>query len=180
VYKTTDKGQNWTSVSGNLPDIPVNDLILDPLVSGSLIVATDVGVFASENAGATWSVLGTGLPNVPILDLTFHEPTRTLVAASYGRSMFRTNLPFPVGTENIAGQAFFECYPNPMSDQLTVRWKGPDIHTGTLRVWDISGRLVFSEKIPAQAAFWQIDTRAWNAGVYLVEVGGRSRKVVKP
>lgn len=180
VYKTTDKGQNWTSVSGNLPDIPVNDLILDPLASGSLIVATDVGVFISENAGLSWSALGAGLPNVPMLDLTFHEPTRTLVVASYGRSMYRTNLPFPVGTENPGHPASFELYPNPVSDKLMVRLKGSTSRTGALRVWDISGSLVFSEKWPSPAEFLEIDTRAWSSGVYLVEIAGKSRKVVKP
>ena len=28
IYKSTDGGNNWTDMSGNLPDIPVNDLAI--------------------------------------------------------------------------------------------------------------------------------------------------------
>ncbi len=44
IYKTTDQGGSWTAVSGDLPDVPVNDLIIDPHIPNRLYAGTDVGV----------------------------------------------------------------------------------------------------------------------------------------
>ena len=49
VLKTTDGGATWASIVGNLPQAPVNDIV----VAGSVLyVGTDVGVFSSANGGA--------------------------------------------------------------------------------------------------------------------------------
>ena len=43
---------SWTDVSGNLPDVPANDVVLR---GGKIILATDLGVVISSNGGSTWS-----------------------------------------------------------------------------------------------------------------------------
>jgi photosystem II stability/assembly factor-like uncharacterized protein len=92
IFRTTDYGQTWIPINGNLPDSPINDVVPDPEDSSTLYVATDVGVFFTTNLGTDWVPLGAGMPIVPVLDLSFHLPTRTLVAATHGRSMFKINL----------------------------------------------------------------------------------------
>jgi photosystem II stability/assembly factor-like uncharacterized protein len=92
IYRTDDYGVTWTPISGDLPDAPVNDLIVDPENSSVLCIATDFGVFYTENLGATWAPLGEGMPMQPVLDLDFHQPTRQLAAATHGRSMYRLYL----------------------------------------------------------------------------------------
>lgn len=92
VYRTTDLGQTWQSISGNLPDVPANDLIVDPDLDSTLYLATDAGVFYTTNLGSTWYMLGYDLPAVPVTDLSLHNPTRKLVAATYGRSMYTIDL----------------------------------------------------------------------------------------
>ena len=62
VFKTSNGGTNWTDISGNLPNLPVNDLVVDADLGNTLYIATDAGVMVSTNAGATWSSLGNGLP----------------------------------------------------------------------------------------------------------------------
>ena len=55
LWKTTDAGATWTDVSGNLPDVPVNDVLI---VGGKLVVATDLGVVVSATAarpGRGWA-----------------------------------------------------------------------------------------------------------------------------
>lgn len=98
IFETTNGGISWTSITGNLPDIPVNALVVDPDVLNMVYAATDVGVFVSTDAGTpgtTWSPLVTGLPNVAVLGLTLDEPTRTLWAGTHGRSMWALQLPQP-------------------------------------------------------------------------------------
>ena len=46
--------RGWApSISSNLPNIPVNDMSLDPDLPGTIYVATDIGVFVTANTGAT-------------------------------------------------------------------------------------------------------------------------------
>ncbi|HEV2247091.1 MAG TPA: choice-of-anchor D domain-containing protein, partial [Terriglobia bacterium] len=94
---TTNAGANWTDISGNLPNAPVNDIVVDPDMPNTLYVGTDVGVLATTDGGATWAPLGTGLPAVVIMSVKLHHATRILRAASYGRSAWDTQLPKPVG-----------------------------------------------------------------------------------
>ncbi|RMG22845.1 MAG: hypothetical protein D6730_15665, partial [Bacteroidetes bacterium] len=104
LYKSTDLGRNWTDISGNLPDVPVNECLKDPHDS-TLYVATDVGVFFSENEGQHWELLGTGLPAVVISDLRLHAGSRKLVAATYGRSLYTYQLPaLPTALPGLAAQ----------------------------------------------------------------------------
>ena len=94
-----NSGAAWTKVDGNLPDVPVNDLVIDPddATDNTVYVATDSGVYASANATAgsatTWTVLQAGLPNSQVLSLRLNRASRTLVAATHGRGMWNIQLP---------------------------------------------------------------------------------------
>jgi hypothetical protein len=83
--------------SADLPNIPVNDIVIDPDIAGRLYVATDIGVFqgdlqAGGANGACWQPLGSGLPNVVVVSLVLHDPSRTLLAATHGRSVWELPL----------------------------------------------------------------------------------------
>lgn len=95
IFETTNSGTSWASITGDLPDIPVNALVVDPAVTGTIYAATDVGVFATTDGGSTWTPLVTGLPNVAVLGLTLDPSTRTLWAGTHGRSMWALQLPKP-------------------------------------------------------------------------------------
>jgi photosystem II stability/assembly factor-like uncharacterized protein len=91
VVKTTDGGQTWTNISGNLPAAPVNEIIVLP--GGKLAVGTDVGVFLTSDGGTTWLTVGSNLPANPILDLEYHAATNTITAATFGHGIQRVTLP---------------------------------------------------------------------------------------
>jgi photosystem II stability/assembly factor-like uncharacterized protein len=93
VYRSDNFGATWTPISGNLPDIPINDLIVDDLDPATLYIATDGGVFYTQDLGVNWQPLGSGLPLVPVHDLDYHPATRKLVAGTHGRSMYQTWVP---------------------------------------------------------------------------------------
>jgi photosystem II stability/assembly factor-like uncharacterized protein len=90
VLKTTDGGTSWSSIAGNLPQAPVNDIVV---VGSTLYVASDVGVFTSRNGGAKWRAAGANLPNVPVTDLEYRGGSNALYAATFGRGMFMLALP---------------------------------------------------------------------------------------
>lgn len=88
IYRTTNYGANWQSISSNLPEGPINDVVVDPQNPSALYVGSDVGVYVTYDLGGSWSPLGTGLPITTVHDLAFHPDTRKLVAGTHGRSMF--------------------------------------------------------------------------------------------
>jgi hypothetical protein len=92
VYRSTNYGTNWTNISGNLPEAPVNCIIEDPLNPQQLFIASDVGIYHTTNLGASWQPLGSNLPICVNMDLKLHNPTRKIVAGTHGRSMYMATL----------------------------------------------------------------------------------------
>ena len=92
VFMTTNTGQSWTDVSGNLVNVPVNDIVVDPQSPNMLYIATDVGILGSTDGGTTWTALGSGLPNVAAVGLRIHAASRILRTATHGRSMWDLQL----------------------------------------------------------------------------------------
>jgi photosystem II stability/assembly factor-like uncharacterized protein len=91
VYRTTDGGETWANISGNLPNAPVNDVIVDT-ERETVYVGSDVGVFFLKNGEKNWHAVGTGLPLAPVLDLRLHAPSDTLFAGTFGRSAWNLRL----------------------------------------------------------------------------------------
>jgi photosystem II stability/assembly factor-like uncharacterized protein len=115
VFKTNNLGAVWEDVSGDLPEVPVNDLIADPADPDRLWIATDLGVFETFDGGLHWELMGTGLPLVPVIDLTHHAGERKLLAATYGRSFFTITTDQP-GSATSPGKPAnrLEVLPNPL------------------------------------------------------------------
>ncbi|MGE0132173.1 MAG: hypothetical protein AB7U82_29175 [Blastocatellales bacterium] len=93
VFTTEDQGATWRDISGNLPDTPVNSVAIDPVFPGTLFIGTDLGVFQTTDGGATWIRLGNGLPKVAAFVTRYHAATRSLIAATHGRGVYRLTLP---------------------------------------------------------------------------------------
>ncbi len=101
VWQTTNAGASWTDFTGNLPDSPVNAVVVYPPMS-QVYVATDVGVFGSSRSAANWTELGPTsstdqpgfLPNVAVTALAvFNSGGQQLLRAStYGRGIWQFNL----------------------------------------------------------------------------------------
>ena len=91
VFKTTNAGGTWTDISGDLPNTPVDAILVDPDSPETLFIGTDIGAFYTSS-GTSWSTLGTGLPNVVVVGLALHNASKTLRAATHGRSVWDLNI----------------------------------------------------------------------------------------
>ena len=109
VHRSDDNGTTWINISGNLPQVPVNDIFIIPGHADTLLIAgTDGGVYYSRNSGQKWSPLGSNFPSVPVFDLDIHPFKNELVAATYARGIWTMPLDSilahqPPVTINLAG-----------------------------------------------------------------------------
>ncbi len=88
VYRTTDMGQTWQSVAGDLPKAwPARVVREDPSNPDLLFAGTEIGLYVSFDRGATWRSFG-GLPTVPVDDILIHPREHDLIVATHGRSLF--------------------------------------------------------------------------------------------
>jgi uncharacterized repeat protein (TIGR01451 family) len=155
VFKTTDGGESWTNISGNLPDSPVNSVILDPSYANTLYVGTDVGPFATFDGGVTWSALGTAFPIVAIWQLDLDPSHRLLAAGTHGRGAFSIQesrtIPALVLSKVDAG--------NPVGPSSNV--------TYTLTVKNIGNAnatgVTITDPVPANTTFVSADSGGTNA-----------------
>lgn len=95
VWRTTNAGQSWININGNLPDAPADSVLVDSADPAHIFAGTDVGIFETHNTGATWTEAGVGLPDIPTTRLLlFDGPgTRRLRASTYGRGIWEMSLP---------------------------------------------------------------------------------------
>ena len=95
VWVTTDGGTNWTNIDGNLPDMPVWWALYDPTNNNKLYIATETGVWATDqiNGASTVWVPDPGLPTTRISMLRMRSSDNTVVAATYGRGLWTARIP---------------------------------------------------------------------------------------
>ncbi len=143
VFYTDNGGWTWEDISGNLPEIPVNDIIVDPEMDRTLYIANDLGVWYTTNHGVEWNPLGTELPSTVVNDLTLHRDTRKLVAATFGRSMFTYLLGEPTTANDVlANVQLTRVYPNPAKGHTTLEFDVQEGTNGSVTCIDNSGRTV--------------------------------------
>jgi len=155
LFKTTDAGSTWTDVSGNLPDVPVNSVILDPSFANTLYAGTDVGPMVTYDGGAHWSNLGGGIPPSAVWQLDLDPSHRTLAAGTHGRGAWTmtdaTQTPALVLSKVDAGIPV-----GPSSDltyTLTLRNIGNASATG----------VTITDPVPANTTFVSADHSGSNA-----------------
>jgi hypothetical protein len=100
VYRSTDGGAHWSSMTSNLPNAPANAVVVDPNDANTVYVATDVGVYATRSLAtcqqipivACWSQYGAGLPLAPVTTLVATPASAAnpmLTAGTYGRGIWQ-------------------------------------------------------------------------------------------
>jgi WD40 repeat protein len=94
VWKSADAGATWTSIDGNLPDMPVHSIATDPTRDGRLYLGTDLGVFVTLDGGQTWSVENTGFANAVTEAVVIAQGVNgpAIYAFTHGRGAWRAEL----------------------------------------------------------------------------------------
>ena len=174
VYRAALGGE-WHDVTGDLPDHPANDW--RALNDSTWVIATDFGVYHTENWGGHWERVG-DMPFIPVFELDVDTAGSQLVAATFARSIqtfpLDSLVPTPVVEPKdstgvlvsnlMSTSSCLTMMGNPFADQGRVH-VGENWRHGTWSVWNTSGRLMHKGVVNSSTVEWAMDQ--WPSGTYI-------------
>jgi PKD repeat protein/photosystem II stability/assembly factor-like uncharacterized protein len=98
VYKSEDKGNSWTKITGNLPQVSINTIEYDKTSNEGLYVGTDVGIFYKDATMSNWIFYSDGFPataEVSEIEIYYdntNPENNVLRASTYGRGLWESPL----------------------------------------------------------------------------------------
>lgn len=92
VWRSTDRGMNWTHVYSGLTELTVYALVVDPSNPSTIYAGTyEGGVFRSTDRGEHWEPANEGLANLSILAIAIDPETpATLYAGTSRHGLYRS------------------------------------------------------------------------------------------
>ena len=167
VFRSDNGGLSWTSITGTLPNVPVNCVVHEPGTAHGIYVGTDIGVFRWLPVDGDWEPFDNGLPNVQVNDLDLDATSGVLVAATFGRGLWRSNLAEWVDVPDADRPAVgFTMAPNPANDAVTITLHRPQY--AKLELFNAMGETV--ETNAFAGASLALDMRRHSPGSYLLRV----------
>ncbi|NOY49175.1 MAG: hypothetical protein GXO88_01200, partial [Chlorobi bacterium] len=112
VLHSVNGGTSWNDYSAGLSAFPVMALEYQAGSNNRIFAGTDAGVFYREPGMNQWQCFSNNLPTSIITDLDYNPCNSYLYASTYGRSMYKTYVPFDDNLQLIV-------------DQPTVLWDKP-------------------------------------------------------
>lgn len=185
VWYTSDGGVTWSSIEGDLPDLPVKAILQNPLKTDEILIGTELGVWyatgfnpsGTTNQSLQWRQAYNGMSNVKVtdLDLQPNSPTAptayNVFAATYGRGVFSGTLTNTVlSNEEIALSRGIKIYPNPSKGIINVAIAN---YSGNLsiQIYDINGRKVVETSSDFNGEK-SINLNGLHFGVYTAKIEG--------
>ena len=181
LFRTTDFGETWTSLTAGLPSGSINSMVEHPENPNLLFVGTEHGLFVSTSTGTDWARLS-HLPTTHIDDLVLHPREKDLVIGTHGQSIWILDDTRPLAewTAEVAsapahvfgipratifnyrkdtsyrGQAEFHGT-NPVDGALITYTLGPGEGAATLRITSSSGSVVQELVVPSDPGVHRVN-----------------------
>ncbi len=94
IYESTDGGNSWNNIEGDLPDMPVRWVVFNPHNAEQALIATELGIWSTNKISGEstiWQPSNGGLANVRTDMIKIRESDHMMLAATHGRGLFTTN-----------------------------------------------------------------------------------------
>lgn len=132
VYKSTDFGQTWTSIAGDLPAGRVARTIREDAKNPRLLyLGTEMGLFITVDGGQHWLSFRQNMPTLAINDLIVHRRDQDLVLGTHGRGVWLLDdvTALQEWTPEIAARAAHLFTPQP---GVQIRYSDQGAHMGDM------------------------------------------------
>ncbi len=99
---STNGGTSFTNIASGLPGISKNCIVHQGRnTENPLYVGTSLGVYYKDDSMTTWQPFDTNLPNVSVRDLEINLEDSKIIAATYGRGIWQSDIPVQVPSNDI-------------------------------------------------------------------------------
>jgi photosystem II stability/assembly factor-like uncharacterized protein len=89
LLKSTDRGESWISIKGNIPERTLVWRVVQDHVKPNLLFAgTEFGIYFTIDGGGKWIKLKGGVPTISFRDLAIQRRENDLIGASFGRGFY--------------------------------------------------------------------------------------------
>lgn len=184
VFESTNGGTSFTSIEGNLPDVPVRWGMFVPTTSviegatpGGILLATEIGIWsATTTAGnaTVWTPQNGGLPRIRC-DMIRYRPSDGLLAvATHGRGLYTASLGLVTGVPTVPNTRNFIDYISATHQQLLIKVGNLNTTNMDIRLFAMDGKLVYSSK--TSYANQNIPIAQLARGSYIIKVYGNKNE----
>jgi len=155
------QGPSSASAAGYLPRMPIYDAEIDFTDNNTVIIGTEWGVWASDNAFASsatsvqWTEENAGIGHVPVFEveqqILRNRPTSGMYyLGTHGKGFFSTgdlvtginHFGNEVADENTKFVSNLSIFPNPLNTYGNVAFKLKDNANTVIRIYNLTGTLV--------------------------------------
>jgi hypothetical protein len=192
---TTGVG-SFTSIQGNLPDMPAYDVVIDRSNNNQIIVGTEMGVYVTDNANGgatTWNYASGDFGNVPVFavrqqwrswDEGALRPGEIYIG-THGRGIWASATLLSTPDNNphsLFGSTFAAgvlIYPNPVEDMATARFELSAAADVQVRIIGLDGRVaatIAAGNLGKGVQEVQFNAADLSAGTYILEVTGNGQR----
>ncbi len=194
VYKSADGGLNWTNISLNLPNIPINTIVQDEdSRDNGIYIGCDVGIYYTNDSLSSWELYVKDFPNVIVSDLEIHPKERRLYASTFGRGIWSVGVKdsvfvFPEDTmkekpgsvSNAFENSTFALFPNPNNGNFEIQVQSVDLIEAELSIVNVMGKRII--EMPTEELIGQTTLRYdlnLPDGVYFLRIDGKGKSKVQ-
>jgi Secretion system C-terminal sorting domain len=189
VWESIDGGVSWTSIEGNLPDMPIRWGIFAPAGAqlngatggnGGIILATELGIWTTSavtGATTTWIPNNAGFPNVSTFMVKLRPVDNTLVAATHGRGLFTTQvttvstgIPGP----GVVTKDFIRYISSDNGNLQIVKGNLTATRTMDIAVYDVTGKLLLRQNNRYENT--NLNIAKLSRGSYILKITGDKKE----
>jgi photosystem II stability/assembly factor-like uncharacterized protein len=171
IHRSDDNGKSWVDISGDLPVAAINDVYIWRGSDKVIFVATDFGVYGTNNGGIKWNRVGNNMPIIKCTDVEYNPDQKRLFVGTYARSMMSIDVSDIVSAnEALQNGNRIAIYPI-LVKKSTIQiysesWSG----RAQAQIFDVSGNMVQNLDLNLQVGenplpLWQLPS-----GVYFVHI----------
>ncbi|MBT3207438.1 MAG: T9SS type A sorting domain-containing protein [Bacteroidetes bacterium] len=181
IHKSTDNGNSWTNISGNLPDLAINDVfILSGFSDLIVFVATDGGVYYTADGGLFWERLGNNMPILAVYDIDYQASSNTLIAGTFGRAIMSISidslLPLVNIPETVLAKSYkLKIFPSIANENLNISFDDKLLIDAEIQIIDNMGRVCQVSKVDKTST--KINISNLKNGIYNVCIYGKNGKL---
>lgn len=179
IWYTNDGGSSWAEKEGDLIDMPVRWVLFDPIHPDTVLIATEVGIWATPSITAEnveWEPVVNNLANVRVDMLKLRRGDNKILAATHGRGLFYCDLPgnssitVGINDQEISDKANIQVYPNPTSGFLQLEmehFSGNSIH---ISIYNEIGSVIKMVDLDSRTGKVNLDISELTNGIYFINV----------